>query len=133
MRTSNKDQFEQGAQVFFCYGRLSNRMLLSRYGFAADYNKYDHVHLKIDFFNLIKLNKLLSPTILLHYAQLGLSRLKRFKLKWVDFNIEFVVFVKMAFFWDYLKHDVRAIYHVIDLDLEIKALQKCSQILASFL
>jgi hypothetical protein len=49
MKCSSKDQFEKGAQVYFCYGRLSNRMLLMRYGVALEFNKYDHVYLKIPF------------------------------------------------------------------------------------
>ena len=34
MLCSTKDQFEKGSQVFFCYGRLPNKLLLMRYGFA---------------------------------------------------------------------------------------------------
>lgn len=34
MLCSTKDQFQQGAQVYFCYGRLPNKLLLLRYGIA---------------------------------------------------------------------------------------------------
>ena len=36
--------------MFFCYGRLSNRMMLMRYGMTLEYNKYNHlyIHLPID-------------------------------------------------------------------------------------
>ncbi len=37
------------AQVYFCYGRLSNRMMLMRYGMALEYNKYDHVHVRVEY------------------------------------------------------------------------------------
>lgn len=47
MLCSTKDQFEK-AQVFFCYGRLSNRLLLLRYGFAIEHNKYNHIFLRLD-------------------------------------------------------------------------------------
>lgn len=49
MKCSRKDQFEKGAQVYFCYGRLSNRMMLMRYGMALENNKYDHFHLRVDY------------------------------------------------------------------------------------
>lgn len=48
MLCSTKDQFEKGSQVFFCYGRLPNKLLLMRYGIALEHNKYDHMFIKID-------------------------------------------------------------------------------------
>ncbi|MBS1889971.1 MAG: hypothetical protein JST59_01650 [Actinobacteria bacterium] len=48
MLCSTKDQFEAGSQVFFCYGRLSNRLLLMRYGIAVEHNKYNHLFLRLD-------------------------------------------------------------------------------------
>jgi len=48
MKCGSHEQFEEGAQVFFCYGRLSNRQCLLRYGFALQHNKYDHVHMKVN-------------------------------------------------------------------------------------
>ena len=35
------------SQVFFSYGKLSNRNLLLRYGFALEYNIYDNVYVRI--------------------------------------------------------------------------------------
>lgn len=39
----NKDRraFEQGDQVFYCYGNRSNKFLLVNYGFCFSDNKYD--------------------------------------------------------------------------------------------
>lgn len=48
MVCGSKDQFEPGSQVYFCYGRLPNRLLLMRYGIALEYNKYNHVFIRID-------------------------------------------------------------------------------------
>lgn len=48
MLCSTKDQFEKGSQVFFCYGRLPNKLLLMRYGIALEHNKYDHMFIKIE-------------------------------------------------------------------------------------
>ncbi len=56
MLCSTKDQFEAGAQVFFCYGRLPNKLLLMRYGIALEYNKYDHMFLRIPITPLITSN-----------------------------------------------------------------------------
>ena len=46
--TDKKDSFDSNSQVYFCYGRNSNRTLLLRYGFAIEGNKYDHVWVTFD-------------------------------------------------------------------------------------
>jgi len=48
MICSTKDQFEAGSQVYFCYGRLPNRLLLMRYGISLEHNKYNHLFIRID-------------------------------------------------------------------------------------
>lgn len=48
MLCSTKDQFEQGSQVYFCYGRLPNKLLLLRYGIALEHNKYNHLFMRIN-------------------------------------------------------------------------------------
>ncbi|CAK74153.1 unnamed protein product (macronuclear) [Paramecium tetraurelia] len=48
------ENFKKGAQVYFNYGRLSNRELLLRYGIAIERNKYDHVYLRINTEELLK-------------------------------------------------------------------------------
>mmetsp|Transcript_12997 Transcript_12997/g.24119 ORF Transcript_12997/g.24119 Transcript_12997/m.24119 type:complete len:356 (+) Transcript_12997:1678-2745(+) len=47
MRTRLKSSFEEGAQVFNCYGRLSNADLLLNYGFAMEENEYESFDLRI--------------------------------------------------------------------------------------
>lgn len=63
MLCSTKDQFEKGAQVFFCYGRLPNKLLLMRYGFALEHNKYDHMFLKLPTADLILNDPYLRSTL----------------------------------------------------------------------
>jgi hypothetical protein len=77
MLCSTKDQFEKGAQVFFCYGRLSNRMLLMRYGIAVEHNKYNHIFLRLDAAKYSK-DYTAYPQLL---AQTGMSRLIKIKVK----------------------------------------------------
>lgn len=46
IRTYN-DGFPKGSQVFLCYGRMSNREMLKRYGFCLPYNKYNYLYIKL--------------------------------------------------------------------------------------
>lgn len=39
--------YQKGSQVFLCYGRISNRQLLKRYGFCLSNNKYNHLFIKL--------------------------------------------------------------------------------------
>jgi len=41
------DGFPKGSQVFLCYGRMSNREMLKRYGFCLPYNKYNYLYIKL--------------------------------------------------------------------------------------
>ena len=41
------DGFPKGSQVFLCYGRMSNRDMLKRYGFCIPYNKYNYLYIKL--------------------------------------------------------------------------------------
>lgn len=45
--TSNTDRFPKGSQVYLCYGRMSNRDALKRYGFCLTHNKYNHMSIKL--------------------------------------------------------------------------------------
>lgn len=47
IQCSKKDEFQKGAQGFFSYGTLSNRLLLLRYGFALEYNIFEHVYIRL--------------------------------------------------------------------------------------
>ena len=45
--SSNTDTFPKGSQVYLCYGRMSNRDALKRYGFCITHNKYNHMSIKL--------------------------------------------------------------------------------------
>jgi hypothetical protein len=77
MLCSTKDQFEKGSQVFFCYGRLPNKLLLMRYGIALEHNKYDHMFIKIEVDKNIKADKNLRTIC----KDINIRRYQRFKIK----------------------------------------------------
>lgn len=64
-------------QIYFEYGRLSNRTLLLRYGFALENNKYEHVWLRIP------MNKTLSqyPDLFKKVQEKGLQIYYKIKIK----------------------------------------------------
>ena len=39
--------FPKGSQVYLCYGRMSNRDALKRYGFCLTSNKYNNMYIKL--------------------------------------------------------------------------------------
>ena len=63
------DYFEKGSQVYFCYNRLSNRNMLSKYGMALELNKYEYVNLRLNYIEDI-----------LKYSPYTLSYIKYFEL-----------------------------------------------------
>jgi len=128
MKASFKDQFEQGSQVFFCYGRLSNRTALIRYGIALEYNKYEHIHLKIPYLKYVKDVDWLSKKI----KYFKLSRYMRFKLKRTKINISLINFCKGENFTMDFK-DYERILKPIDIDLEIQGVRRAYEYLQAFL
>lgn len=47
---NNRDDFEPGDQVYYCYGNRPNKYLLINYGFCFKGNRYEsvHINLKLD-------------------------------------------------------------------------------------
>ena len=44
---SQSEFFPKGSQVYLCYGRMSNRDALKRYGFCLTNNKYNNLYIKL--------------------------------------------------------------------------------------
>lgn len=44
---TGRDTFPKGSQVYLCYGRMSNREMLKRYGFCLTNNKYNNMFIKL--------------------------------------------------------------------------------------
>ena len=128
MKASWKDQFDAGAQLFFCYGRLSNRSALLRYGFALEYNKYEHIHFKIPYIGYIKGAEWLVNRI----KYFKLSKYMRFKLKRTKVNISLINFCKGIYFnLDYTNYD--NLLKPINIDLEIRGVRKAYDFLQEYL
>lgn len=97
MVCGSKDQFQAGSQVYFCYGRLPNRLLLMRYGIALEHNKYNHLFLRLDPSFLIRSS---PPLRRLIHEQLALKKYRSFKLKRTLFCTELVTSFRAAA-WKY--------------------------------
>ena len=125
MLCSTKDQFQKGAQVFFCYGRLPNKLLLMRYGFALEHNKYDHMFLKIDITEQV-INDPYLRTVL---EEINIRKYKRFKLKRTKFCIELLAYLRSEF-WAF-GQPIEHIFTVASTEREIKVLEKAKEIYVS--
>jgi hypothetical protein len=44
---AGKIGYPKGSQVYICYGRMSSREMLKRYGFCLPHNKYNNVYIKM--------------------------------------------------------------------------------------
>ena len=92
MEARDKAHFNKNSQIYFSYGKLSNRSLLVRYGFALEDNPYEHVWIKF------KMGKEIEP-----YPDLfemiqgkGLSVTYKVKLKSYTFALEPLVYLRMC-------------------------------------
>ena len=77
MTCGPKDQFQAGSQVYFCYGRLPNRLLLMRYGIALEHNKYNHLFIRINVEDIVKKSIPLQRGA----QEISMKKYRRFKLK----------------------------------------------------
>lgn len=91
MLCSTKDQFQKGAQVFFCYGRLPNKLLLMRYGIALEHNKYDHMFIKIVVGEQVNNSKWLRTV----GKEIQIKKYQRFKIKRTKMCVELVTYFRM--------------------------------------
>ena len=44
---AGKVGYPKGSQVYICYGRMSSREMLKRYGFCLQHNKYNNIYIKM--------------------------------------------------------------------------------------
>jgi hypothetical protein len=44
---AGKSGYPKGSQIYICYGRMSSREMLKRYGFCLQHNKYNNVYIKM--------------------------------------------------------------------------------------
>ena len=113
MLCSTKDQFEKGSQVYFCYGRLPNKLLLMRYGIALEHNKYDHMFIRINFEDQILGNVDFKHTL----QEIRIKKVKRFKLKRTKLCLELIVYHRIQK-WNY-GEPIENIFSVKDIEMEL--------------
>lgn len=118
LKNSEHDCFEENSQVYFCYGRLSNRKLLTRYGLALEHNKYNHVFIKVSIFENLKN---LAYDLVKYFNNFKLSKQKIFKLQATKFNLDFLLFAK-GIFWQMEKNSIEELFEPFNIDLEIQGL-----------
>ena len=94
IRTSRCEKYEKGAQITISYGRYSNRMLLTNYGFAIKDNKYDYCRVKFPLHSLLRTEQasLLAP----NYDS---SLCVAFKFKFSAINIKFLQILR-GIWWE---------------------------------
>ena len=118
LKNSEKDFFQKNSQVYFCYGRLSNRKLLSRYGMALEFNKYDNAIIKIGLMDVINTA---NKDFINYLNNFKLKKVRSFKLRPTAFNLDFLLFSR-GVNWQIDKNTIEELFEPLNLDLELKAL-----------
>lgn len=124
------DRFEKGSQVYFCYNRLSNRSMLSKYGMALEHNKYEFIHFRYNYIDdVVKYGK-----YSLNYIKyFELSKFKKFIIAHQRFNTKIISFCK-GMMWDLETHNVEGIFNqTVNIKLEIQGLEKVSVMYTEYL
>ena len=118
LKNSEKDFFQKNSQVYFCYGRLSNRKLLSRYGMALEFNKYDNVIIKI---GLTESVTIANKDFINYLNNFKLKKFRSFKLRPTELNLDFLLFSR-GVNWQIDKNTIEELFEPLNFDLELKAL-----------
>ena len=136
LRTYN-DGFPKGSQVFLCYGRMSNREILKRYGFCLPYNKYNYIFIKLrleqqdqEFMRrkfIIKKFFSVDPDS----DKLDVSS-KHFRIYFQKLNTKILKFIKILLF-NIHEDDISCIVETRSLSLEYISLQRLKEVYESFL
>lgn len=117
MRLGKKDRFNKDNQVYFRYGRLSNRKMLECYGMTIEGNKYDHLWVRIDGLKYLSA----YPDMLERMQSRRLTLKYKFKVKRREFSMELVLFYRMVN-WSRMRHTIEELFTPVDLNREVKAL-----------
>ena len=128
MEARNQAHFKENSQIYFSYGKLSNRTLLIRYGFSLEDNPYEHVWIKF------KLAKQIEPFPDLFdlIQSKGLSVSYKVKLKSYTFALEPIVYFRVCN-WKATHHKLEDIFYVTDIDREIECLDSARNIYSEYL
>ncbi|CAK69193.1 unnamed protein product (macronuclear) [Paramecium tetraurelia] len=123
INSQKTENFKKGSQVYFNYGRLSNRELLLRYGIALEKNKYDHVYLRIKTADLLKSG--VSRIFQKQYLSI--------KLKYTEFPFNLLKLAKAINESENRDcYDPQSVLNIINIQTELKGLAKSIQLLQEF-
>ena len=119
-----QDTFPKGSQVYLCYGRMTNREMLKRYGFCIVNNKYNNMNLKLrlevsdpDFkYRLFILQKFFSLDADKQRGGVSVSS-RHFKVHYHHFNMKVLKFIKILSF-NVKEDDISCIVETRSLSLE---------------
>jgi hypothetical protein len=119
MEARSGAHFPPESQIYFSYGKLSNRTLLVRYGFSLEDNPYEHVWVKF------KLGKHIEayPDLFDLIQSKGLPVNYKVKLKAYTYALETVVYFRMCA-WKATHHGLEDIFCVTDVDRELTCLEQ---------
>lgn len=91
LKTDKFDRFEPSNQVYFRYGRNSNRSLLLKYGFAIEGNKYEHLWVSFSITQCVEE----FPDVLQKVMEKKLSLLRKFKIHHHILNMDIIIFFRL--------------------------------------
>ena len=134
-----QDTFPKGSQVYLCYGRMTNREMLKRYGFCILNNKYNNMFIKLrlevtdpDFkYRLFILQKFFSLDPDTKRGGVNVSS-RHFKVHYHHFNMKVLKFIKILSF-NVKEDDISCIVETRSLSLEYISLQKLQKVYQDFL
>ncbi len=126
MQARHHAYFNKESQIYFSYGKLSNRTLLIRYGFSLENNPYEHVWVKI------RLGKQIEPypDLFESIQAKGLSVNYKFKLKSYTLAIEPIIYFRMCG-WKLTHHTLQDIFFITDVGRELNCLNQVKELYMS--
>ena len=138
---TGQDVYPKGSQVYICYGRMSNRDMLKRYGFCLMNNKYNNIFIKLK----LELN---DPDfkyryyILQKFFQIELENTqnsnqvcvqsRQFKIYYQKLNTKVLKFIKIINF-NVKTDNINTVIETRSLSLEFISFQKLKAIYEEFL
>ena len=125
--TDKRDHFDPHEQVYFCYGRNSNRTLLLRYGFAIEGNKYDHVWFSYDLGQFLQS----MPDLFQKVKELGLSLRRKFRINHTRLNLELIMFHRLLDWSLYSIRSLNEIFYVTNINRELSILKSIKETFAN--
>ena len=139
VQTGGQEPIEKGAQVYLCYGRMTNREMLKRYGFCLTTNKYNNMFLKLKLetsdpnfkYRHFILEKFFSMEPDRQNGGVNVCS-RHFKVHYHAFNTKVLKFVKILTF-NVQEDDISCIIETRSLSLEYLSLQKLKKVYEDFL